>query len=242
MPVPIIQAIVPSPHIPRKPSPLIVDGFHAASHVGPKEHSPNGTPLVVVLHGNFDRPEWQCEMWSRVAGFYGWILCPRGVPTPWAEQSEDRWTYRGGAIAVAREIEAGTSALKKAYPGAVKTGETILVGFSLGAILAPDLAIASPGAYKYIYLIEGGAEKLDSQRLFRLKRAGIQGIGLAMSTGKNKKAAQLALKNSKKHSLPVVYVDMSGAGHNYRSDFGETGRQSLMELLSLSKADATPAR
>ena len=173
-------------------------------------------------------------MWGDVADFYGWILCPRGVPTPWATVSEDRWMYKGSPV-VSREIEAGINALKSRYPGAVQTDGTILVGFSLGAALAPQIALSAPGKYHYLYLIEGGAAKLTTGLVRALKKAGIRGIGLAMSTSKNRKSAQNALKILKKQHLPSVYVDMVGAGHNYRNDFAVTGQASLRTLIGLSE-------
>ncbi len=222
---------------PHLPTGLPVDGFCPASHVGPSVHTTIPAPLIILLHGNFDRPEWQCEMWQEVADFYGWILCPRGIPTPWAAPADDRWMYRSIA-AVEKEIDAGIAALTERYPDAIRTDETILVGFSLGAILAPALVLSAPGKYKYLYLIEGGADKLTAPRARALKKAGIRGIGLAMSTSKNRTAAKLAMKTLKKISLPAAYVNMVGAGHNYRNDFPTTGRASLMELLGLETSDA----
>lgn len=219
------------PQVPREPKPLTVQGFKPASHVGPERPSLEGNTVTVVLHGNFDRPEWQCDMWNNVAGFYGWILCPRGIPSPGALPSEDRWTYRGSRV-VSREIDASLAALKTAYPGQVKNNaDAILVGFSLGASLAPNIIIKNPGFYSYLYIIEGGAGKLTNARIAALKRAGIKGIGMAMSTASNRKAAKSAIKRIRKHSLRAVYVNMSGAGHNYRADFDKTGRQSLLELV-----------
>ena len=224
------------PTFPTRPSPLLVDGFAPSSHVGPENKSGKDAPLVVVLHGNYDRPEWECETWARIAGFHGWILCPRGIPTPWASPDEDRWMYRGSA-AVLREINAAVAALKAAYPGAVRDGDWMLVGFSLGASLAPNIVAAAPGVFDYLYLVEGGATKLDTGRIRALKRAGIRGIGLAQATSKNRKAAQAAMVRLKKLGLFTVYVDMAGAGHNYRDDFTTTGRASLKELFHRTDAD-----
>ena len=220
---------VRAPHVP---TPLEVPGFRPASHVGPADSVEKPHPIVVVLHGNYDRPEWQCEMWRQVADFYGWVLCPRGIPTPWADPSEDRWMYRGSPV-VSREIEVAISSLKSRYPGQVSdNGDRILVGFSLGGLLAPNIIVNAPNRYAYLYLVEGGAAKLDPARIKALRRAGILGIGLAASTGSNRRASREAAKRLHRRSLPSVYVDMSGAGHNYRDDFASTGRQSLRDLLS----------
>ena len=186
---------------------------------------------MVVLHGNYDRPEWQCGMWRKVADFHGWILCPRGIPTPWADPAEDRWMYRGSNV-VSKEIEAAISSLKSRYPGQISdNGDRVLVGFSLGALLAPNIVVNAPNRYAYLFLIEGGAAKLDPSRIKALRRAGIRGFGLAASTGSNKRAAYKALAQLRRGRIPSVYVDMSGAGHNYRDDFSTTGRQALSALF-----------
>lgn len=146
----------PTAHQPPKGlAPLEVPGFNAATHVAPDNWRKGPKPAVVVLHGNYDRPEWECELWKAVAGFYGWILCPRGIPSPGTTRAEDRWTYRGSGAAD-REIRAGLDALKQRYPGRVDEDGTALVGFSLGAILSPAIVRANPGKYRYVFVIEGG--------------------------------------------------------------------------------------
>ena len=67
------------PAIPREATPLPVRGYNDASHVGPAgdEKSPGGEgarPLVVVLHGNYDRPEWECDLWSELTAREAWVL------------------------------------------------------------------------------------------------------------------------------------------------------------------------
>src|SRR5205823_5127523 len=39
-------------------------------------------PLLLATHGNYDRPEWQCETWRQIIGDAGFVLCPRGVRRP----------------------------------------------------------------------------------------------------------------------------------------------------------------
>jgi hypothetical protein len=193
--------------------------------------------VVVVLHGNYDRPEWQCETWKSVAGFYGWVLCPRGKPTPWAPKSEDRWLYRGRE-ATQKEVAAGLGALEARYAGRVTREGMVLVGFSLGAIYAPGMVTENPNMYAYLFLIEGGVKKLDEWQLKNLKKAGIRGIGMAMSSPKYRKASPPILKKAMKLGMKTAYVDMRGAGHNYRSDFGTTGRDGLRRLVMPEEAVA----
>src|SRR5690606_15835456 len=91
-------------------------------------------PVVVALHGNYDRPEWQCEIWRGITGGFAFVLCPRGIPRAGAPKSEDRWEY-AGVDKTEKELVAGLEALAKRYPSWVDEGPVLFTGFSLGAIL-----------------------------------------------------------------------------------------------------------
>jgi dienelactone hydrolase len=215
---------------PSEPEPLEVEGHNPASHVGPDDRSSWPRPVVIVLHGNFDRPEWECETWSAVAGFHGWILCPRGIRTPWATLEDDRWTYRG-SVATAEEIEKALSALEALYPGRVSREATVLVGFSLGANLAPAIVRDNPGVYPYVVLAEGGGKNMERKWIAAMKKAGVEGVGLAMSLPHLRNKALKAVPRFERTGIRVVFVDMKGAGHGYRDDFPVTGRRALEQLL-----------
>jgi hypothetical protein len=186
---------------------------------------------VIVLHGNFDRPEWECGTWSDVAGFYGWILCPRGIRTPWATLDEDRWTYRGSE-ATRKEVEAAVDALEQRYPGRVTREGTVLAGFSLGAILAGPIARSDPEVYPYVFLVEGGGKTMQRTWARSLRKAGVKGIGFAMSLQHLRQKALKAVPIFERAGLRTVFVDMKGAGHGYRADFATTGRDALMRLTA----------
>jgi predicted esterase len=219
-----------------RPSPLDVDGFARASHVAPLGDAARPRPVVVVLHGNFDRPEWECATWGEAAAFHGFVLCPRGVRTPWATRAEDRWTY-GSAARVAREIEAGLEALEARYPGMVTREGMVLAGFSLGAILAPKLVRSSPGKYSHVFLVEGGVDQLDEKGISSLKEAGVVGVGLAMSAPGRRRLAAEAVPALEAAGLRAAYVDMKGAGHGYSLDFGATGAAALRAILGPAAAN-----
>jgi hypothetical protein len=72
-------------------------------------------PVVIALHGNYDRPEWQCSVWREITEGVPWVLCPRGIPRADAPKGLDRWTY-GSAEAVRSELSAALQALAQAYP------------------------------------------------------------------------------------------------------------------------------
>ncbi len=233
------QTELPPPHSPpppAAPSPLPVEGYHTAVFVGPRPDAQKPWRVTVVLHGNYDRPEWQCETWQMVASFHGWILCPRGVPTYWAQKSEDRWMYRG-APHTAKEIQAALDALKAAYPGQVSDEEMVLVGFSLGAILSPAILQLMPKRFTTLFLIEGAVDKLDKHTLGAIKKSGIRAVGLAMSSGKYRTAAKQVTKWLKKLGMRTAFVNMAGAGHNYRADFTTKGREALRQLINSDESN-----
>ncbi len=231
------EELPPTPESPRRPAPLAVPGYRDASHVGPEEPASWPRPVTIVLHGNFDRPEWECATWRPVAAWRGFVLCPRGVPTPWASPREDRWTYRGGAPGVQREIEAALAALEERYPGRVTREDAVLAGFSLGAILAPRIATGSPGSYPYLFLVEGGEGGLAGDWARRLGAAGVKGLGLAMSAPGRRRIAREAASRFRHAGIDAIFVDMKGAGHDYRGDFGQTGRAALEALLGGRERD-----
>ena len=215
---------------PNRPTSLMIENFQPASHVGPDDSTRWPQPVTVVLHGNYDRPEWQCETWKAVAGFRGWILCPRGVPTPWAEKAADRWTYQGRKRTL-KEIEAGLLALEKRYPGKVTRKELALAGFSLGAILAPGIIADRPSMFSYLFLIEGAVDRLGIAEVRKMKRSGILGIGLAMSSPGYRRQAKKLVPKIERHEIRAVFVDMAGTGHNYSDDFDTTGQKAIRTLV-----------
>jgi predicted esterase len=112
-------------------------------------------PVIVAMHGNYDRPEWQCEVWHGISKGFAFVLCPRGIPRPDAPPPLDRWTY-GKAADVRREIDAGLDALRARFPAHVAPGPILYAGFSLGAIVGVGIISQDPNRFPRAVLIEGG--------------------------------------------------------------------------------------
>src|SRR5947209_312381 len=116
---------------------LPVVGFADAIVAAPRTNEPR--PVVVAAHGNYDRPEWQCEVWRGIVGDRAFVLCPRGRPRADSPSPDDvRFTY-DGAASLAREVDAGLDALRARYGARVQDGPILYAGFSLGAILGVTL-------------------------------------------------------------------------------------------------------
>lgn len=114
-------------------------------------------PLLIALHGNFDRPEWQCETWSEITGGHAFILCPRGIPRRDVPAKWDRWEY-SSLDKTDRELEAGIGALREQFGQYVAPGPVLFTGFSLGAILGVGILKRHPGQYGPVVFSEGGNE------------------------------------------------------------------------------------
>ncbi len=224
------EALPPAPEAPAQAEPLDVIGFAPASHAGPDFAAAPvwPRPVTVVIHGTLYRPEWECHRWKPVMGWYGWVLCPRGVRDLRAPLAQDRWTFKG-RDKVMLEIEAGLKALEARYPGRVSRQGMVYVGASLGANMATDIVRRSPGQYDHLVLVEGGAMELGELAIW--EAAGVKGVALAMSVPGRRKRAQALMGPLEAAGFRAAFIDMEGAGHNYRGDFLDTGRAGMRSLI-----------
>lgn len=121
---------------------------------------PNGAtarrPVIVVLHGSGDRPDWNCDAWRHITGARGFVLCPRGRYDPRESTPGDtRYTHRGGAY-LRGHVDAAFGALAARFGPYVDTQTPLAVGFSLGATEIAQIALADPARFPRIALVEGG--------------------------------------------------------------------------------------
>jgi dienelactone hydrolase len=124
--------------------------------------------VALALHGNFDRPEWQCEVWRRITQGEVFVLCPRGIPRTDVPKELDRWEW--GSLAKTRaELVAALGALRSRYPEHVRPGPWVFTGFSLGAILGARLIQDPELEVGAAVLIEGGYQGWTSAKAARLE-------------------------------------------------------------------------
>ena len=121
---------------------------------------PNGAtsprPVMIVLHGSGDRPDWNCDAWRHITGARGFVLSLRGQYVP-AESTKDdrRYTHRGGAYLRAH-VDAALEALAARFAGYVDIERPVVAGFSLGATEVAELAVGAPARFPRVALVEGG--------------------------------------------------------------------------------------
>jgi poly(3-hydroxybutyrate) depolymerase len=218
-----------APPIPREATPLPVKGYQDASHVGPADSS-QPSPLVVVLHGNYDRPEWECELWSRILGGGTWVLCTRGVRRPGTTDEEDRWTYPSLASCKA-ELGAAVAALRARYGSAVGEGVHLLVGMSLGSMMARDMAIAEPKRFARLALVEGGTSGWTDPVARSFQKGGGARVVFACGQAGCAERARAAVEALRKAGAVARLVSDPSAGHNYSEKM----------ILELREACALPS-
>lgn len=258
--VPSVRASAPPPVPPAPPQPpellgkplqaLPVEGFGSATIA-----LPLGTrgprPVIIALHGNYDRPEWQCEVWRDISESFPWVLCPRGVPRTDAPKSADRWTYAGWPK-LRDEIEAGLEALAAAHPTYVDTEAPIFTGFSLGAILGVHLltSTATEGqkllpAYRAAVLIEGGYTgwHLNAAKTFSAR--GGQRVLFACGQSTCRQASKQAARMLEKHGVSAEIVSGGDIGHTYSDAVADAVRSRwgwLTQVDSRFRKELTEAR
>jgi len=193
--------------------PLAVPGFGDAV-VSLPLGATEPQPIALALHGNFDRPEWQCEVWRGITEGKLFVLCPRGIPRRDVPKDYDRWEWSSLAKTKA-EVLAALGALRERYPDHIKSGPIIFTGFSLGAILGarmiqdPELNVAAA------VLTEGGYQGWTLARAKALQPT-LKHVLFACGQTECQNAFKYQLEPLfKRAELPATLVAEVKTGHTY---------------------------
>jgi predicted esterase len=193
---------------------LPVDGFApavAALPIGARGR----LPVLLATHGNYDRPEWQCEVWREIIGRRGFVLCPRGVARPDSPGSDDiRFTYTNNQ-ALEREIAAAMAALVRRFPDHVDPSAPIYTGFSLGAIMGVSIASRDPSVATRAVLVEGGHDKWTAAVVKAYAATGGRRVLFACGQGGCVAGAQRPAALLEKAGVATRIVHGKGVGHGY---------------------------
>jgi hypothetical protein len=169
-------------------------------------------PLMVALHGNFDRPEWQCEVWAEITGGFPFILCPRGIPRDDVPKSLDRWTY-GSLKKTQEELFTARDALTKRFPEHDALGPIVFTGFSLGAILGVRMVGEHGEKFPRAVFTEGG-EKWSAALAKAFVEEGGQRVLFA--------CGQTACKHTSKRAQAVLEREKVGVRIAFGGNIGHT--------------------
>jgi pimeloyl-ACP methyl ester carboxylesterase len=147
-------------------------------------------PVVVVIHGAGDRPDWQCGGWRRATGGYPFIVCPTGRLDPGnSTKGDTRYTHVGGKPLLAM-IDGSLESLAARYPDHADVSTPLLAGFSLGSGEILALAVQQPARFPRIVLVEGVNDGFDDGRA----RAFVAGGGLRVLFGCGQRGCEIASK------------------------------------------------
>jgi predicted esterase len=190
-------------------------------------------PIAVMLHGMCDPPERECPYFANSVTEFAWLVCPRarlgcaggGTMWDWVKKYETV----DSAVERMRQYDAATVDAEH---------DRILIGFSLGALAAMDIAHRARGQWPKLLLI--GAEVYPNATL--LKRAGVKRVLLAsgerdmMRWHMTQQAERL-----NRQGVPARYMSLGPVGHWFAPDMDTWMRGALSWLQSDDAAEPEPA-
>jgi predicted esterase len=188
-------------------------------------------PVVVATHGNYDRPEWQCEVWREIVGDSAFVLCPRGVPRPDSPSPDDiRFTYESNK-ALERELDAALGALRERFADSVDDRQPLYTGFSLGAIMGVSIAARAPARYGRLVLIEGGHDKWTPDAVKAFAAGGGERVLFVCSQAHCANDARRAGARLEKAGVAIKVVRGPDVGHRYDGPTAAETKKALAWVL-----------
>ncbi|WP_437307643.1 hypothetical protein [Sorangium sp. So ce388] len=209
---------------------LALEGFPSAV-VSVPIGATSRRPVLIASHGNYDRPEWQCQVWRGIAGDGAFILCPRGVARSDSPSASDvRFTYESNAR-LEQEIDAGLAALRARFPEHVDPGSVLYTGFSLGAIMGSAIAARRAALFPRLVLVEGGHDKWTPATAKAFAEGGGQRVLFVCAQAGCGAAASAAAARLEKAGVLTRVVRGKEAGHRYDGPVAEETQRALGWIL-----------
>ena len=217
----MLSAVTASPPEPGPLWSVAIPGHGRAVFVPPS--APGVVPLIIAIHGSWDRPEWICEMLDRALQGDAGILCLRGVLRKDRPRDGPRWTV-GNEATTRLEIASALDVVKARWGDRVVTSRPFLSGFSLGAGMAVTLARKDPEKWSGLLLVEGGMG------------AGVAGrvpatVPLALGCGTRGCAGKSAAICRKRRGPCLAETDLR-YGHSYNPPFEVSGARLFRWLFA----------
>jgi predicted esterase len=177
-------------------------------------------PPAVMLHGMCDEPEWECPHFAAATAEHAFLVCPRANLR--CDGGGSIWSGDGRSSAA---IEASVSRAAAEYPEYIDAvGGRTLIGFSLGAIRAVELANSGNGKWRSVIAI--GAKV--HPRADRLCQAGVERVVLAAGDHDMMKWHMVGeAKRLARAGFPVAFMSMGKVGHTFPKDIEARMRRAL---------------
>jgi predicted esterase len=192
---------------------LEVPGFAPAVVAVPGEAT-RPRPVLVATHGNYDRPEWQCEVWGAIAT-RGFVLCPRGIARGDSPSPTDRRFHYASHQALEREALAALAALAARFPAHVDAEGAVYAGFSLGAIMGVPIAQRHAAEFPRLALVEGGNAGWGLAQARAYAASGGKRILFACGQGGCVASSRAAAASLEKAGIYARVVASPREGHTY---------------------------
>lgn len=184
-------------------------------------------PVVIATHGNYDRPEWQCEVWRGIIGDRAFILCPRGAARADSPSPDDiRFTYSTNQ-ALGKEVDAGLEALQAAFPDHVDGGAVLYTGFSLGAIMGVAIASRAPGRFPRLILVEGGHDRWTAATAKAFAAGGGLRVLFVCAQAGCAGVARQAAAHLEKSGVATRVAQSKPVGHRYDGPVADEVKKAL---------------
>jgi predicted esterase len=168
-------------------------------------------PITVVLHGMCGEPIRTCSHFAEQVTESANLVCPRASQR--CAGGGASWPQAGFAQAVEAAVERAKAALPE--PADDDHGRT-LIGYSLGAYRALDIAQSTPGKYPRVMLI--GAKVLLNQKLLAengVLRVLLSAGGWDMMHDPMQHETERALRSG----IRARFLDLGPVGHIFTPSF-----------------------
>jgi predicted esterase len=168
-------------------------------------------PITVVLHGMCGEPSRTCSHFAEQVTATANLVCPRASER--CAGGGVSWPQAGFAQAVEAAVARAKLALPE--PADDEHGRT-LIGYSLGAYRALDIAQSTPGKYPRVMLI-GAKISLNQRRLAEngVRRVLLSAGGWDMMHDPMQREAQRALRTG----IVARFLDLGPVGHTFTPSF-----------------------
>jgi predicted esterase len=168
-------------------------------------------PPVVYLHGMWASPEDSCSFFEKAAEPHGALVCPRGNAPLGAG-----FMWSGGYRNIRPRLDAALDAAEALAPGALDRSQGgTLVGFSNGAFVAVQVALAEPGRWSGLVLMSADVA-LDANQL---RGAGVKRVVLAAGDWDGTRGSlQASAQRLKASGLDARYLSLGPVGHSFARD------------------------